>query len=322
MPWIAAAIMVGGSVVGHALSKGDRAASRSAKDRQADAAEDQVQLGRDTLDWSKEQYGKWEDRFDPIFGDMMDTLEDDLEPNYAQIAGDVKSGFQSARGQERRSLQRYGVRPQDGATARSEREYGIREAAAHVGTRSVARESKRGLKFSRLADVTGMGYGIQPSMTNSVNSAASNAGRAFTNMSNVAGNLSTQYSNQANQTAYGVGNTLGSMDWAGMWNSTKGWMNQRNNAGGNDPSYGMYAKPSGQQGPTAPSDIRLKSNVKHVGEVMGVRVYTWEWNEIAIERGLGSNPTFGVIAQWIPQEYVTEVDGYLTVDYNSLFGEK
>ena len=317
MPWIIAGGMVAGTVIGGLMSKGSRNKSASAADRQADASQDQVDLGRETLDWNKDKYADWEKRFDPIFSDMMDSLDDDLTPNYAAIAGDVKSGFQSARGQERRELQRYGVRPQDGAMAKSEREYGIREAAAHVGTRSEARESKRGLKYNRLASVTGMGYGIQPSVLGGVNQAGGNLGNAYGAQANTFGNQSTMYANNANQIAGGVGNMVGSMPWGEMWTSTRGWANR----GSNDPSYGQYGSTKGQtMGPPAPSDIRLKTNINPVGKLLGYNVYTWDWNDLAIKRGV-TGTTFGVIAQEVPDKYVTEVDGYLTVDYGKLFGE-
>jgi len=65
----------------------------------------------------------------------------------------------------------------------------------------------------------------------------------------------------------------------------------------------------------------LKKNIEWVGTVNGHDVYTWEWNDLAIERGV-TDPTFGVIAQEIPQEFTFTADGYLMVDYRRLFGGK
>jgi hypothetical protein len=219
--------------MGYLSSKGSTDMQGEALDQQAAAMRDQTALGREQLDWNKEQYAKWEDRFDPIFGDMMDTIDDDLEPNYGLIAGDVKSGFQSARGQERRNLMRYGVRPQDGAFAKSEREYGIREAGAHVGARTAARESKRGLEFDRLTNVVGMGYGLKPSMTAGVNQASRSLMGAYGNQGTQYGNIASMWGNTAAQNAYGVSSAIGAMDWAGMWNSTKGWFNNMGQKPGN-----------------------------------------------------------------------------------------
>lgn len=69
------------------------------------------------------------------------------------------------------------------------------------------------------------------------------------------------------------------------------------------------------------SDIRLKENVKKVGELSsGLSVYTWDWKEDANEI-VGNQPAFGVIAQEVAgmfPEMVREVNGYLTVNYEGL----
>lgn len=246
MPWAIAMGVVGvATAIGGAFAAHEASGNQGrAIDSQSDAMRDQTALGREQLDWSKEQYGKWEDRFDPIFGNMMDALGKDLEPNYGMIAGDVSSAFQSQRGQERRNLMRYGVRPQDGSFAGADRQYGIREAGAKVGAFSQARESKRGLEYNRLASVVGMGYGIQPSMIGGVNQSAGNLGNMYGSQATQYGNIASMWGNTAAQNAYGVGNIMGSMDWQGMWNSTKGWFNNRGNQPVN-PGGG----PSGPPGP-------------------------------------------------------------------------
>jgi len=202
MPWAIAAGVVGiAGVVAGAIGAHDAAGNQGdAIDAQSAAMRDQTALGREQLDWNKEQYGKWEDRFDPIFSDMMSEIDQDLEPNYGMIAGDVSSAFQSQRGQERRNMMRYGVRPQDGSFAGADRQYGIREAAAHVGARSQARESKRGLKYNRLASVTGMGYGVQPSIIGGVNQAAGNLGNMYGNQATQHGNIASMWGTRRRRT--------------------------------------------------------------------------------------------------------------------------
>jgi hypothetical protein len=73
----------------------------------------------------------------------------------------------------------------------------------------------------------------------------------------------------------------------------------------------------------AMSDERLKDNIQKVGEVSGLNVYVWDWNEQAIELGINT-PTIGFIAQEaidIYPEHVYETDtGYLSIDYNSIIG--
>jgi len=69
---------------------------------------------------------------------------------------------------------------------------------------------------------------------------------------------------------------------------------------------------------TGASDIRLKENIELIGSHKGHNIYTWSWNEIARSLAIDS-PTIGVMAQEIPDEFVHQRDGYLTVDYRGLF---
>ena len=68
------------------------------------------------------------------------------------------------------------------------------------------------------------------------------------------------------------------------------------------------------------SDGRLKTNIVKTGELgNGLNLYTWDWNQEAIDKGLDNNPTEGVIAQEaqkiIPDAVILGNDGYLRVDY-------
>ena len=75
----------------------------------------------------------------------------------------------------------------------------------------------------------------------------------------------------------------------------------------------------GGGGYRGPSDIRLKENIKPLGKVNGVNVYSWDWNEKGIELGLDKYPTVGVIAQEIVKTRPDAVwleNGYFMVDYH------
>jgi hypothetical protein len=69
------------------------------------------------------------------------------------------------------------------------------------------------------------------------------------------------------------------------------------------------------------SDIRLKKNIKKVGELAnGLGVYTWEWKEKVKDLVGNFSMTKGVMAQEamkvIPEAVVTAPNGYLAVDYS------
>ena len=70
----------------------------------------------------------------------------------------------------------------------------------------------------------------------------------------------------------------------------------------------------------AMSDVRIKQNIQHVDTLSnGIKVDTWEWNELAPEPAPGGTVK-GVIAQEIleqfPEAVLTHDSGYLMVDYS------
>ena len=72
------------------------------------------------------------------------------------------------------------------------------------------------------------------------------------------------------------------------------------------------------------SDIRLKEAIEYLGESSnGHNIYTWNWNDKAIELGI-NDPTTGVLAQEImetdPDTVTKGIHGYYVVNYSLLFG--
>jgi len=67
------------------------------------------------------------------------------------------------------------------------------------------------------------------------------------------------------------------------------------------------------------SDPRLKTNITPIGQTPGGNnLYTWDWNAEG-KAICGDQPTFGVMADEVPQEAVTVGDhGYLMVDYTRI----
>jgi hypothetical protein len=73
------------------------------------------------------------------------------------------------------------------------------------------------------------------------------------------------------------------------------------------------------------SDIRLKTNIKHLGKENGHNVYSWDWNEAGKRITDPKQPTVGVMAQELQETHPHLVergdDGYLRVDYSGLAAE-
>lgn len=72
----------------------------------------------------------------------------------------------------------------------------------------------------------------------------------------------------------------------------------------------------------AASDVRLKKDVRPLGNKDGVNFYTWEWNDEGKRIASSKQPTVGVMAQELKETHPHLVsegdDGYLRVNYGGL----
>jgi hypothetical protein len=201
---------------------GDKSAKRAEK-RSMDTQKEGIALQREGLDFSKEQYGDWKEKYDPVFDDMMAEIDSGITPDYAAIAGDVNSSFESAQDQERRELKRYGVKPADGAYGKSERDYGIAKSTAHSGIRNQARQASAGIKFSRLSGIHNSLQGQGSALGTNVGNSYGRTGNAITGLANAQADQATRRYQQSAADAGGWGTAIGGIDWAGAWNSAKSW---------------------------------------------------------------------------------------------------
>jgi hypothetical protein len=99
-----------------------------------------------------------------------------------------------------------------------------------------------------------------------------------------------------------IGNSFGSSTGQGNSNSTT-----------IDPGFAAAGI-----GALAGSDARLKENIKHVEQIDGINMYTWNWKDPAMSWPM----SYGVIAQEVaethPEAVVTGDHGYMMVDYSKL----
>lgn len=290
MPWGAVASAAVGLYTSHKASKkADKQYGREDefRERELDQADRQ-------FDWTKSLYDENKSRYDPVFENMMSQI-DDVEPDYGAIAGDINSSFDAQQGAEERNMRRYGIRPDDGQARAAGRDWGIRKAATHVGARSAARQGAKDKRFSRYADVYNVGQGIGTQNAAMVTGAMSNQQSSLRSAANASSRRGDQLYQRGQDDAAGWGQAIGGIDWSGIWGQIKGWGN---------------------------SDIRLKENVRLIGQDRGMNIYSWEWNDLAHERGV-TDPTIGVIAQeHIESGFVKLVDGFYKVDYSGLFGSR
>mgnify|MGYP000282823145 CR=1 FL=1 len=222
MAWVATGTAVASGVMGILGSK--KASKRAKADREREDAfrAQQQQFAQDQFNWSKEIYGDHKEKFDPLFDEMRESM-DDVQPDYAAISGDINSSFDSARGMESRNERRYGIKPTDGAARQSQREYGIKRGAAHVGARSAARSGAKQMKYARRADLYNSGQGIGSQNASAVGNAMANQQNAAASGANAAGASARYNDQQGTANAAGWGQAIGSVDWGGIFNQVKGW---------------------------------------------------------------------------------------------------
>lgn len=155
--------------VGNSIIQGSRARrdARNAQQQEADFRRQQMDLGREQLAEGNRRYGQWESLFMPGFEALRDQAMAQQRPDYEAIDADVGMAFDTSQAMNRRQMDRYGVRPTDGAAAASEREYGLGRALGVVGGRQNARRAAAQDQWSRLAGFANSGnmlYGGSNSM--------------------------------------------------------------------------------------------------------------------------------------------------------------
>jgi hypothetical protein len=126
------------------------------------------------------------------------------------------------------------------------------------------------------------------------------------NYLNQAGNTSNQSAQVAGSTAVGIGSNATVTEQKG------------------ESGLGSILQGAGgfMMGAAKLSDFRFKNNIKLIKEVNGIRLYTWEWNDFAIEYCSELYEPYGVIAQELlvshPEYVFEDENGYYVVDYDGL----
>ena len=146
-----------GALKGQSEAKKQRKAQGAMHDQQMALARDQMGFARGHYDFGQGQYNQWQQQFNPVLGEMMQEAMANRDPDYAAISSDVTGAFDSARGQQQRQMERYGINPGDGMWGANNRQYGIGAATAEVGARQQARQSAGAQRYSQLANLYGVG---------------------------------------------------------------------------------------------------------------------------------------------------------------------
>lgn len=196
----AAAAVVGTAATAYSAYQGRQAGRRAgrAMDEQAAAQQRALDMQEQFLDWSMGEYNQWREEFRPVLDQLKMEAMAGQTPDYAAITADTMSAFASARDQTQRQQQRFGINPGDGQWGATEARFGIGQATAEVGARQQARRANEGQQFGKLAQVYGIGAGLQQGAMGMAGSAFGGVSNAHSNMAGMHGNQANYHGNQAN----------------------------------------------------------------------------------------------------------------------------
>lgn len=203
---VIAAAGVGSSLYGASRARRD---ARAAQQQEADFRRQQMDLGREQLAEGNRRYGQWESMFMPGFEALRDQAFAEQRPDYEAIDADVGMAFDTSQAMNRRQMERYGVRPTDGAAAASEREYGLGRALGIVGGRQQARRGAADDRWNRLAGFANSGNMLYGGSNSMINAAYGGINAA---LGGGAASAAGQYANQANAAGGWMRDAAG---WAG-----------------------------------------------------------------------------------------------------------
>jgi hypothetical protein len=212
MSWVA----VGVAGVGLVSSFLGNKKAKKAEKRQRELQEQELALSREQLDWAKGTYEDWQTKFDPMYRSMVAEMDQDITPNYGMIAGDTKSAFQAARESNERNMMRYGASPLDGNMQAMNRDYGIREAASHVGNRAAARENAKGVLYSRKAGATNMLATMQGAPLGAVQGGYGDVSNSLNRQGEMVAQHGVNAQNRMTQWGNDAGAMVGGVDWQGL----------------------------------------------------------------------------------------------------------
>ena len=152
---------------------------------------------------SKEMFANWKSSFQPLEKQQITAVNALSDPNIVeqrvgQAQEDVSQNFTSARNQQMRQAQGYGLNPADGMYTAGNRAFGLAEAGARAGAANRSRDVSRGTALDARMNLINTGRGI--------------SSQAQAGLSNAAGGLAglgAQQQQQANANNAATGQALG-----------------------------------------------------------------------------------------------------------------
>jgi len=194
-----------------------------AGNRQQQAMDQQAEVAREQLDFGKQQYQDWKDLYMPALTDLRSMAYEEQRPDFAAISADVDTSFDTSQDVNRRQMERYGVKPTDGAFNASETQYGLGRAMATVNANNQARQQAKDSQWNRLSGFANLSNGAQSTATSTMNQGFGSMMGAYGNQANLYGQQAAQYGQAAAAGAQmagrglsGIANWWSNNQWGGI----------------------------------------------------------------------------------------------------------
>lgn len=286
--------------------EGAEDAQKKAVQVQEKAAGESLQIARENIAFQKEQYTNWYN----VFGDLSENIKEYYDSTSAknlsaQRIAAFNTELQKTEKDVTKALSQRGIAT-SGLTAQALTSLNYQGAQERARIRATAEEEDINKKLGFLS----LGLGQGSAYAGIVNSASNTGAQSALSGGQLYGDALTNYGN----TLY----TQSSDTESALKDLGVGAMKAGASGGSLMSSIGSMGSFLGF------SDTRLKDNITLIGTHSGFNVYSWTWNEKAINLGIQDTPTFGLLAQEIqetnPEAIVQDSSGYLKIDYSKLRG--
>lgn len=287
-----------GGIIGKAtdfVGLTDYSGQESAQKNASASSAASINTAKSQLDFTKAQYKDWQ----AVYGDIQKNLGDYYEKLsgeslVAQQLSAQAREYADAYKQVNQQLAQRGL-SQSGIAAAQDVALGNQSAITRAGIRA----SGDTQAMQQKAGFLQLGLNSQASLLGNIGNASNslmqgyqyNSGQQYKTYSDL------RESNQQTTSSL-TGGLIGGAGQSGLMSGAMTGM------------LGMF------------SDVRLKKNIKFIKEENGYNIYSWDWNDKAIELGINTEPNTGVLAQELlhTDAISKHTNGYYTVDYSKLKG--
>jgi len=193
MTWIAAGIGAIGVIGGIA---GNNSAKKTARESN--------KIARDTLNFNKEIYNDYKNKYGGIIDLVIADAEKGVDPDLGRVTSEASADTATAYKNAQQALdnqnQRMGINPNSGRAESSNRQTALSQAITTAGNVTNARNTER----TKASEQTwNRRYGVYQQGNSLMSGSASNVANSMSNLANTYSNQATQQSNLSNQAIAG-----------------------------------------------------------------------------------------------------------------------